>query len=90
MVTHSFSIATLRTTTSGPDANSAAARMRPRRCPNCGGDLMRIRRYPIDRLLSLVIPLRRLRCAECMWEGLFRRATLGPEGAPDSIQPRLV
>jgi len=42
------------------------------RCPSCGGaDLLRIRRRPLDRLLSWVHAVYRFRCADphCAWEG---------------------
>jgi hypothetical protein len=44
------------------------------RCPNCGGELVRIRRRVIDRLLSAFVPVRRFRCSmlECGHEGNLR------------------
>ncbi|MCU0982233.1 MAG: hypothetical protein MUF25_24015 [Pirellulaceae bacterium] len=42
------------------------------RCPRCGNtDLLRIHRRLLDRLLSLVHPVYRFRCAKpgCAWEG---------------------
>jgi len=41
------------------------------RCPRCKGALIRIRRRPIDRLVSLILPRRRFRCVAigCGWEG---------------------
>jgi hypothetical protein len=41
------------------------------RCPRCQGALIRIRRRPIDRLISLISPRRRYRCVAigCGWEG---------------------
>jgi hypothetical protein len=44
------------------------------RCPRCGGALVRMRRKPFDRLLSLVSPRRRYRCRAmgCGWEGALR------------------
>ncbi|GIX28408.1 MAG: hypothetical protein KatS3mg123_2289 [Burkholderiales bacterium] len=49
--------------------------MDARKCPYCGGPLERIRRRPVDRLLSLLYPVRRYRCFNpaCRWEGLLRR-----------------
>ena len=44
-------------------------------CPLCGeGDLMRIRRRPIDRLFSLFGARHRYRCFnnECLWQGNLR------------------
>jgi len=41
-------------------------------CPRCGNtNLLRIHRHPLDRLLSLVRPVYRFRCAAfgCDWEG---------------------
>ncbi len=44
-------------------------------CPRCNGPMERIRRRVIDRVASLVLPLRRYRCHHfaCQWEGLVRR-----------------
>jgi hypothetical protein len=44
------------------------------RCPRCGAALLRVRRKPLDRLVSLVAPLRRYRCRAmgCGWEGTLR------------------
>ena len=41
-------------------------------CPRCGGQLTRIHRRRIDRLLNWFVPLRRFRCKneECAWRGL--------------------
>ena len=43
-------------------------------CPRCGGVLVRVRRKPLDRLLSLFAPRRRVRCRAmgCGWEGTLR------------------
>jgi hypothetical protein len=43
-------------------------------CPLCGEPVQRIRRRPIDRLLSLFFPVRRYRCVQfrCGWEGTLR------------------
>jgi len=60
-----------RVTPAPRNETASPTRMLAGRCPNCGGDLRRIRRYPIDRLVSLVVPVRRFRCEECTWEGLY-------------------
>jgi hypothetical protein len=41
-----------------------------------------VRRRLFDRLISLVVPMERIRCASalCGWEGLVRRGTLGSFG----------
>ena len=41
-------------------------------CPICGGDLRRSRRNRLDRLISLLLPVRPYRCRnrECNWKGL--------------------
>ena len=44
-------------------------------CPRCGrGHLVRVRRRPIDRLLSLFMHVNRYRCYNftCQWEGNLR------------------
>jgi hypothetical protein len=44
------------------------------RCPRCRGGVVRIRRRAFDRLVSLVSPRQRFRCAAfgCGWEGTLR------------------
>ena len=44
--------------------------MRVRSCPKCGGDFVRIHRRIPDRLLCLIVPVRRYRCSslECQYE----------------------
>ena len=41
-------------------------------CPVCGGDLRRSRRDRLDRLVSLLLPVRPYHCRnrECHWKGL--------------------
>jgi hypothetical protein len=41
------------------------------RCPECGSGLIRVRRRPVDRLLSAFVPVRRFRCSgmQCVYEG---------------------
>lgn len=43
-------------------------------CPRCGGSVERIRRRWTDRLISLVLPVRRYRCHAlmCGWKGRLR------------------
>lgn len=40
-------------------------------CPCCDAKLIRIPRRPIDRLLSLFMPIQRFRCTrfQCQWVG---------------------
>jgi len=47
-------------------------RFTARRCPRCGGDVHRIHRRAIDRLLNLFVPVARYGCKdrECRWAGL--------------------
>jgi hypothetical protein len=41
-------------------------------CPNCGGHrFVRVHRRLSERLLGLRV--RRLRCLDCRWEGLYKR-----------------
>jgi len=44
-------------------------------CPRCQGALVRVRRLPLDRLISLLFPRHRYRCITigCGWEGTLRR-----------------
>jgi len=44
-------------------------------CPVCNGPVYRVRRRFIDRLIGLLIPLRRYRCSEphCRREGNLRK-----------------
>jgi hypothetical protein len=43
-------------------------------CPRCRGALVRIPRRAFDRLISVVSPRKRFRCAAfgCGWEGTLR------------------
>lgn len=43
-------------------------------CPQCGEPLHRVHRHPLDRLLSLFVPLRRYTCyaRDCQWTGVLR------------------
>jgi hypothetical protein len=52
----------------------AQARAREPACPRCRGPVDRIPRLGLDRLISLVVPLRRYRCCNfaCAWEGTLR------------------
>jgi hypothetical protein len=40
-------------------------------CPHCGGELQRVHRHSIDRVISVFVPVRRYRCTnrECNWSG---------------------
>jgi hypothetical protein len=42
------------------------------RCPRCSGDIHRVHRHLLDRLISLYVPVRRYRCTngKCRWHGL--------------------
>lgn len=44
------------------------------KCPRCGGTLNRTPRRGIDRLLCLIVSVRRYRCRAlgCHWEGNLR------------------
>jgi predicted RNA-binding Zn-ribbon protein involved in translation (DUF1610 family) len=39
-------------------------------CPECGEVLHRIHRRPLERVISVVLPLRRYGCPHCGWSGL--------------------
>lgn len=49
-------------------------------CPKCGSELHRIHRHTADRLLSLVVPVRRYQCKnhDCRWRGLRVRRSHHP------------
>lgn len=55
-------------------ASPAQAYAREPTCPRCDGPIDRIPRLALDRLVSLVVPLRRYRCCTpaCAWEGTLR------------------
>lgn len=64
-------------------------RVGKRICPSCNGILFRTWRRPIDRISSLILPVRRYRCRSfsCQWEGNLRNdgaasATLGAGTGP--------
>lgn len=44
-------------------------------CPDCGTALMRIRRRPSDRVISVLCEVHRYRCTNsgCLWEGILRQ-----------------
>lgn len=49
-------------------------------CPQCGQHIHRAHRRPIERWVSLVVPLRRYRCYRCNWSGVrvaARRPRIG-------------
>jgi hypothetical protein len=47
-------------------------RFTTRLCPRCGSELHRIHRRSLDRILDLLVPVRRYQCddKECRWKGL--------------------
>jgi len=47
------------------------------RCPQCNGNIYRVHRHAVDRLISLYLPVWRYRCAndQCRWHG--RRVSVG-------------
>jgi len=88
MFISSLTIATRPALANRPDVTEHATHRVLCRCPKCGGDLLRVRRFAVDRLLSLFVPVRRFRCVECVWEGLVTRnhwkpaASACPRGTP--------
>ncbi len=57
---------------SNPDPGAGAyPSARRLACPTCGGDLSRIPRRIVDRLLSVLRPVQRYRCRNfaCQWVG---------------------
>jgi len=57
-------------------------------CPDCGGDLERVARSFVDRLLGLLVPSRRYRCTRgaCGWAGLLQ-GRVRRHGAYRSYRP---
>lgn len=57
-------------------------------CPLCDESLIRVRRRPLDRLISLFVPVERYRCLgfSCNWEGNLRIAGARDPG-PTSAAP---
>ncbi|MEP7209167.1 MAG: hypothetical protein ABI920_19715, partial [Casimicrobiaceae bacterium] len=49
--------------------NSAFPGTYPNACPKCGGDLVRVKRRLIDRVISLFGPVHRCACTQCRWRG---------------------
>ena len=39
-------------------------------CPECGTEAHRSHRRPHERVIALIVPLRRYRCGQCGWSGL--------------------
>jgi hypothetical protein len=60
-----------------------------RLCPQCGGAVYRIPRRFIDRLISLVRPVRRYQCValECAWIGNMPRGPVPDEHAVPMTTP---
>ena len=60
-------------------------------CPRCGGHISRVRRHLTDRLINLIIPVRRYRCREkgCGWSGLRVTTHRGRHRRPlpDTAEP---
>ena len=54
----------------------------PKVCPRCGGEVVRISRRLIDRVVSLVRPVQRYRCtaSQCQWAGNLSRGPVRPGG----------
>ena len=42
------------------------------RCPQCDADIHRVHRHALDRLIDIIVPVRRYRCgnSDCQWDGL--------------------
>lgn len=39
-------------------------------CPKCKRDLERINRTTIDKIIGIIVPIRRYKCMGCFWEGI--------------------
>jgi DNA-directed RNA polymerase subunit RPC12/RpoP len=45
----------------------------PYRCPRCSGkSLTRMHRTRFDRMISLLVPVKRYECEACSWQGRVR------------------
>ncbi len=55
------------------------SRFSAKACPKCGGRLLRVWRRPVDRIISLVLPVQRYRCGYfvCQWSGNLRAVPAG-------------
>ena len=62
------------TTKSQVEQPSRYSSLRKHACPTCRGDLFRIPRRSIERVMSLFVPVQRFRCHffSCHWEGNIR------------------
>ena len=69
-----------------PSSPSLWRRDASKMSPRCGGAVYRRTRRPIDRLLSLIKPVRRYHClfVECSWVGNLPR---DPQRPRDCLQP---
>ena len=55
-------------------------------CPRCLGALNRVPRGTLDRLISLLVPVRRYRCRAlaCAWQGALRNSRFALEPGDDA------
>jgi transposase-like protein len=44
-------------------------------CPECGQQAYRVQWRLYERLVSLIVPVRRYHCSSCGWRGLVRKGT---------------
>lgn len=38
-------------------------------CPRCGNEMERISKRAIDKIINILVPVRRFKCYGCLWEG---------------------
>lgn len=62
--------------TAEADSSSKAAGRKSARskvaitCPRCKRDVQRINRTALDKVIGVLVPVRRYKCYGCFWEGL--------------------
>jgi DNA-directed RNA polymerase subunit RPC12/RpoP len=39
-------------------------------CPRCKQDLERVSRTAFDKMIGVIVPIKRYKCMGCFWEGI--------------------
>jgi hypothetical protein len=59
------------------------------RCPRCNGPIWRIKRRLVDRIVSLLTPVRRYHCSNyCGWEGNLRDVRVAAAAPSDPVREK--